>query len=700
MTERRYRLVHDDSSSLAEDRRIAVAALGEDRAAIEQHLLALSDADWRVRKQATIGLCARRLEDWALNQLLVQLGPGANVGMRNAVADVLAAQGLASVRLLDAALPTFDADTRKLAAEALGRSGEPGALWVLKDLLEDHDVNVRIAAIEAIALVGKEVRDPAQTLLERNLRSGDAYFTTCVLQAIDQLGVAPEWTVLEPLLENELLVEPVLRVASRSNDPAVAPHYVSALEKFRGKLWECVVHSFAQFAQSGERPRQASVAALEQVTSASLERLFAVASGPPGRLASEALTLLCVHGSKRGQRLALSLVSHEEQGTEALAALRLCGGTLEPVLIEAIQSDSEQLQVDAVSLLSELVENGQLAVTSMAWLRPLATHGSPRVVRAWLQAVTLLGDDVDLQLSARWVSDSESRSVRRAAAEAVQACASRYPQAIKGGAADVSPKSERAAIVALGMSVASEPLLDSAMHDIAFLKAAAGSEFASVRCAVMAALGNCGGSEGQSALKFALSDEAREVRMAAIRALGELRADTGEVLGTDVLLDFATTTNDSDLGVAAFQALASRSDVSASSRLCAIVRDSEGWRVIGAVEALVRLPQPHGALGIQLASEHREPSVVLAALSSIAGQRGEWQSLIIGCLAHPERWVRAYAAELLRDSNSGEAQVALARRVRQEQDPVVVEALKRSLAEVDRNGIVRESVQRNSLKGS
>jgi hypothetical protein len=134
--------------------------------------------------------------------------------------------------------------------------------------------------------------------------------------------------------------------------------------------------------------------------------------------------------------------------------------------------------------------------------------------------------------------------------------------------------------------------------------------------------------------------------------------------------------------------------------LCAIVRDSEGWRVIGAVEALVRLPQPHGALGIQLASEHREPSVVLAALSSIAGQRGEWQSLIIGCLAHPERWVRAYAAELLRDSNSGEAQVALARRVRQEQDPVVVEALKRSLAEVDRNGIVRESVQRNSLKGS
>lgn len=170
---------------------------------------------------------------------------------------------------------------------------------------------------------------------------------------------------------------------------------------------------------------------------------------------------------------------------------------------------------------------------------------------------------------------------------------------------DVSPKAERAAIIALGMSVAEQPVLRSRADDLTFLMGAASSEHVCVRCAVMSALGNQGVACAIVALSFALRDEAADVRMAAIAALGELRDPSGTWLGVSQLIEYATTSADSGLGLAAFRALPDNVHPTAWAKLVTTVRVGDGWRAVGAADALVRLQQTGSTLAPQIASEAR-----------------------------------------------------------------------------------------------
>ena len=88
--------------------------------------------------------------------LVETFGPAGedNVGLRNAAVEALAGYGSASVDALSVALPALDADGRKLAAEALGRTGQTAALLLLGSMANDPDPNVRAAVVEAVAGVG------------------------------------------------------------------------------------------------------------------------------------------------------------------------------------------------------------------------------------------------------------------------------------------------------------------------------------------------------------------------------------------------------------------------------------------------------------------------------------------------------------------------------------------------------------------
>jgi HEAT repeat protein len=597
----------------AEYRRSALEALGDGPDATERQLRALADVDWRVRKQAILGLSARPLESESLRQLVVMLGSGASVAERNAAVAVLGTQGLGAVRLIEEALYTFDGDAKKLAAEALGQSGEPSALGCLRRLLDDPDLNVRIAGVEAMAEIGGETPDAVRAVLEQQLAASDPYLTTCVLQAMDRLGIAPNWRSIEPLFELPLLIEPALRVVAKSGALAAAPEYVKALERLRGNSWDCVVRSFAEYAQSGDSALAAARLALQGMTAETTERLVTKIVAGSSQVAGAALALVCVQGTRRGHELALNSLSSDELAADATVALKLCGAAIGPALLEAIAADSDSI-VDAVQLLTYLIQRGELAPGALVHLRQLASHESPSVLRAWLAAVELFGVEDDLELAASWVSESPPRAVRRAAMDAVRECARRFPDAIKRAALDVSPKAERAAVVALGMSVAEQPVFGSRAADLAFLMGAASSEFACVRCAAIAALGNQGVHEAVATLSFALHDEADDVRMAAIAGLGQLRDPAGVWLGAAQLLEFALTTGDSGLGLAAFRALSGDVHPAAVAKLVSAVHTSEGWRAVGAAETLVRL-QPKGSVFVsQIAQQAR------AALALRLGQ--------------------------------------------------------------------------------
>src|SRR5262245_31798376 len=100
-------------------------------------LQALGDSDWRVRKEATGVAAALAPDESVLQGLLTALEPGDNVGLRNAAVEALSAFGAAVVSALGSTITSLDADGRKLAVEALSRSGDPSALTVLARLMDD-----------------------------------------------------------------------------------------------------------------------------------------------------------------------------------------------------------------------------------------------------------------------------------------------------------------------------------------------------------------------------------------------------------------------------------------------------------------------------------------------------------------------------------------------------------------------------------
>src|SRR5690606_35829233 len=116
-----------------EERRRATARLGE----LEEDpdarglLLALGDPDWRVRKEA-VSVARRAAPSPAVLRGLVEaIGPGSNVGLRNAAVEALPAFGADAVDALAVALPNLDQDSRKLATEALANCEHPTAFLIL-----------------------------------------------------------------------------------------------------------------------------------------------------------------------------------------------------------------------------------------------------------------------------------------------------------------------------------------------------------------------------------------------------------------------------------------------------------------------------------------------------------------------------------------------------------------------------------------
>ncbi|MCA9633645.1 MAG: HEAT repeat domain-containing protein, partial [Myxococcales bacterium] len=204
-------------SSEPEQRRQAASLLvthgGADR--VRLLMQALGDPDWRVRKEAVAvaGRVAPNSE--ALGALVEALRPGENVGLRNAAVEALCRYGEPAVAALSEALPTLDADGRKLAAEALAMTGSARALGGLERLLDDEDPNVRAAAVEAIAGIGTASIEEAVALLERCLSVEDQFMRLAALDGLNRLGVILRFEQVESLLADRVLARSALIAAGR-----------------------------------------------------------------------------------------------------------------------------------------------------------------------------------------------------------------------------------------------------------------------------------------------------------------------------------------------------------------------------------------------------------------------------------------------------------------------------------------------------
>jgi len=182
-------------------------------------LEALSDEDWRVRREAVQEISQRAAPEAIAALLNSVVENHHNPSLLNSALQVLAAASeldtfLPLVELLHGPNP----DLRMQAALALGEQRDTRAVEVLVKALNDDDANVRYHVIEAL---GKLKAVEAVDALAEIAESRDFFLSFVALDALAKIGdprIAPR---IVPLLDDELLCEPAINLLGQIGDEGV-----------------------------------------------------------------------------------------------------------------------------------------------------------------------------------------------------------------------------------------------------------------------------------------------------------------------------------------------------------------------------------------------------------------------------------------------------------------------------------------------
>jgi len=184
-------------------------------------LEALSDEDWRVRREAVREVSERAAPEAIAALLSSVVENHHNPSLLNSALQVLAATDVDTRETLVELLHGPDPDLRMQAALALGEQQDIRAAGALIKALQDEDTNVRYHAIEAL---GKLKATDAVDALVEIVESRDFFLAFAALEALAKIGDARIAPRMVPLLEDELLREPAINLLGQLGDEsAIAP---------------------------------------------------------------------------------------------------------------------------------------------------------------------------------------------------------------------------------------------------------------------------------------------------------------------------------------------------------------------------------------------------------------------------------------------------------------------------------------------
>lgn len=708
----------------AEERRQATTLIAElvIHDALPLLVRALGDDDWRVRKEATIAARAFVPAPALVKQMITAFDPGENVGLRNAAIEVLGNCGSASTGPLALALNNLDADGRKLVVQALGATRDPHALIVLARALDDRDENVRQGAVEAIARLAPLAPLDAHKLLLRSLEGDDAFCQLAALEGLNALGVEVPWEKLEGLLEHPTLRTAALTAASLSRDARAPTALVRVLCNARGNAFLLTMTALARMARESFLPEVAD--ALETDGAQLADRLMQIANGGlnvPQIHRGHALLLASILGAPGVVEVAAHALEDELLGDVADLALRMLGSNVLPDIIARI---ARAPGVDAFSLTGRvaLIEASaafaharcppEYVTALLAALRTAALENERRITTSALCALSRIGDEQDLVLSSTFVG-STSKPIAYAAEAALALLTRRHPVAARRFATKLTDRAAQGssndactAAVIMG-SLAAMP--DAAGQtfseaDMALLTRCATGEEPRMRRTAIEALAVIGGESALHVFGLALADDAREVQIAAARALGVLghaaafRAWEDAEAAKDslrVVIDLVTHAADSELLATTLRTLGEDIDplVEDESSLGAaqvmlpvltpLAREGEAMVAMAAVDTLGRLSSNaegrHAALTGAL--RHLDDAVVKSALLKLQMTGGASEE-IMQCLDHPSFEVRSLAAEIMAGSSDADLRDRLAERTSVELDLNMRDKLEGALSSI------------------
>lgn len=516
-----------------EARRLAAQGLASIRSSDATALLlrALGDSDWRVRKEAAA--VAPRIEGRieTIAALVSALHERDDVGLRNAAVEALVAIGTDAVGPTIRALGELDADGRKLALEVLAGIQSEDAVRALARSLDDEDTNVRVAAAEGLGRaggVGDAARRIAIEALVSALGASDVYVKLGILDSLNRLEARLPWRVCEPLMGDPLLRRHALAILARSDEAeAVAALARSVADPSPAVAREAVVALGDAIEQKGDDEELMTVArdtlrpsriAQERV------RSFAQREDDP-KARGAALATLGLVKDPQDVPLLVDALADDDVAERAELGLQLFGETAVGPMLDAARTAPPPARSASISMAPMLSGTGDADV--VAALRAALDDGSPDVVSAALSSLGRAGDAADMWRIADLVTHADAR-VASAACDALVALAERFAPAARVLLARLEPAAADAVVGCLLLRAVGDR---ARPEDVSYLRTALAHGDARVRKEAASAFGAVGGPAATDAVSFALTDEEREVVIAAARALARMGLEGDEVVG-------------------------------------------------------------------------------------------------------------------------------------------------------------------------
>ncbi|HVY30717.1 MAG TPA: HEAT repeat domain-containing protein [Polyangiaceae bacterium] len=663
-----------------EERRRAVARIAElaPSVRVAPLLAALGDEDWRVRKEA-IGMAAQLgPEPDILTALVDVFEPGENVGLRNAAVEALGSFGSAAVEALAQRAGKLDADGKKLAIEALGRSAEAAALDVLAPLVSDPDPNVRVAALEALGAVGVSRVDDARFLLVSRLDASRPLETLAALESLAMIGAGVPFATVEPWLDDPLLGRASLALAAQSGDPKAAAPVVAAVLAQNDPEAVCALADYVAASELARRAAQAELQASNERGERVLLQCLARTDGDV-ECVRAALRVIGPLGIVSGSEAAVRFLSDARCFAEADSALFVLGAAAIPALLGGVAAADAETAAACVDLLGRLPAEAVTTEVRQSLGGALASR-SPDVVRAALGALTRVGNAECISSLVRLLDDASQVS---SVEPALVAISQRYPERaltfVQLGSGQGSAAHASALVIAALAPRGKLGSLDPTELSAFLMRLLLGTSHDQRRAALLA-LGALGAGDALDAVRFALADEEQSVREEAVRTLGKLKGKDQTSVGVPALLEVVQEERDALISLTALRALGESSDPRALPVLGPLVRSSDARVAVAAVEALARHADPRRLSSLFDGLHHAEPEVVKAAMLAISAEPDPRVIVHLGACLDQSAWdVRRLAADLLGRAPSEASAALLRARLAVEQDPMVKDALSRAL---------------------
>jgi HEAT repeat protein len=646
-------------------------------------LVALADADWRVRKEAAT--VAARVEPRTAVVFAVAraLGERDDIGLRNAAVEALVSIGPDAVPGAIDALTRLDADGRKLAVEMLAGAPTLAGMRALAKCLADLDANVVVAAAEGLGrshLAGDEARELASRALTELLETGATPVRLAALESLRSLDVGAPWAALEPLFVDPLLRRPAIAAAGGNTTPRALLALATACADPSPTLSAEAAIALGRSIEEawGDHDLLDVAAKTLRASPAAHARLRQLAKASDGDCAARGAAVLALGLVRDPDDVALiaDALADDATADRAEAALRLFGQEAVEPLLMAGRTGAPSLRGATISMLPQLAlgssRSSGPAPDGLTAVREALSDPSPDVVAPALKSLAIVGGPTDLPSVARHVSSTDPK-VAGAAHGALFAIASRHLDAARAVAVGVDPRGDAAltatiVIDALARASATGP------KDAEFLASALTHREASVRRSSIEALASIGGPDAAIAVTLSLADEEPVVAHAAIRALGKL--GRGEQLAA-----LAATTRDPIRLAAVLRALREADAERAFAAARPLLRSKEAAvaaaavEVIGAIDVEARVEALMGAAGHP---DHEVAKLALAQLANTGDERA--LASLAHAIEHEAEAVRRYAAELLGNEGGPEAETMLRARLDRERSAEVRNAIMAALS--------------------